>query len=129
MISNGQMPGIPMPEDQNLFEKIEGKGLTKADMGLRPQHIKYSFTPQDGYFRSIVYSYESIGNKSVISADCGEYQLRMIAPNGLKVRIDQEIYINLMVDHSMYLDPQTKDYFCRYNEEAIKAFVAGQEVE
>ena len=117
-----------MPQDKNLFEKIRQAGFRQADMGLRPQHIKYSFTPEEGYFKSVVYNYESIGNKSVITADCGDYQLRMIAPNGLKIKIDQEIYVKLTVDHSMFFDPQTKEYFCRYNEEAIRAFVAEQEV-
>ena len=73
-----------------------------------------------------MYSYESIGNKSVIVADCGEYQLRMIAPNGLRVQIDQEIYVSLQLDHSMLFEPNTKEYFGRYDEKAIMAFAAEQ---
>ena len=72
--------------------------------------------------------HESIGNKSVIEAECGEYQLRMIAPNGLKVEIDQEIYLSLQADHSLFFDSQTKEYIVRYGEAAIRAFAAEQEV-
>ena len=90
--------------------------------------MKYSFTPKEGYFKTTVYSYESIGNKSVIMADCGDYQLRMIAPNGLKIQIDQEIYVSLEVDHSMFFDPQTKEYVSRYDEESIRAFAVEQDV-
>lgn len=64
----------------------------------------------------------------MIQADCGDYQIRMIAPNGLKVRIDQDIYIRLEVDHSMFFDSRTKEYVSRYDEESIKAFAAEQEV-
>jgi ABC-type sugar transport system ATPase subunit len=113
-----------MPEDKDLYDKIRADGVSKVDMGLRPQNVKYSFEPKDGYFRSSVYSYESIGNKSVIVAECGDFQLRMISPNGLKIEIDQDVYINLEVDRSMIFDPQTKEYICRYDEETIKAFAA-----
>lgn len=126
--AGGQKIAAPMPEDRDLWKKIQKTGLQNTDMGLRPQNVKYSFEPKDGYFRTTVYSYESIGNKSVIQADCGDYQIRMIAPNGLKVRIDQDIYIRLEVDHSMFFDPQTKEYISRYDEESIKAFAAEQEV-
>lgn len=126
--AGGQKIASPMPEDRDLWKKIQKTGLQNTDMGLRPQNVKYSFEPKDGYFRTTVYSYESIGNKSVIQADCGDYQIRMIAPNGLKVRIDQDIYIRLEVDHSMFFDPQTKEYISRYDEESIKAFAAEQEV-
>lgn len=126
--AGGQRVTIPMPEEKDLWKKIGETGLKDTDMGLRPQNVKYSFEPEEGYFKTTVYSYESIGNKSVIQADCGEYQLRIIAPNGLKIKIDQDIYVRLEVDHSMFFDPQTKEYVCRYNEESIKAFAAEQEV-
>lgn len=126
--AGGQKIAVPMPEDRELFEKIQRTGLQNADMGLRPQNVKYSFTPEKGYFRATVYSYESIGNKSVIQADCGDYQLRMIAPNGLKIQIDQDIHVQLEVDHSMFFDQQTKEYVSRYDEASIRAFAAEQEV-
>ena len=126
--ANGQKLAVPMPEEKALFQNIRRAGLKETDMGLRPQNVKYSFTPKEGYFKTTVYSYESIGNKSVIMADCGNYQLRMIAPNGLKIQIDQEIYVSLEVDHSMFFDPQTKEYVSRYDEESIRAFAVEQEV-
>lgn len=126
--ANGEKLTVSMPEDKELWKKIRETGLKNADMGLRPQNVKYSFTPEEGYFKTTVYSYESIGNKSVIMAECGEYQLRMIAPNGLKIAIDQDIYVRFEIDHSMFFDPQTKEYVSRYDEETIRAFAAEQEV-
>jgi hypothetical protein len=75
-----------------------------------------------------VYSYESIGNKSVIIADCGDYQIRMIAPNGLRVQIDSDIYISPEVEKSIVFDSGSKKYIVRYDEETVKAFATKQEV-
>lgn len=122
MIVNGSKVRHELPEDKGVFAKIQERGLVKVDLGIRPQHIKYAFAPADGYFKTTVYSYESIGNKSVITAECGSYQLRMIAPNGLNVEIDSDIYIKLELDRSILFDPDSKKYLTRYDEEAIKSF-------
>lgn len=122
MIVNGSKVRHELPEDKGVFAKIQERGLVKVDLGIRPQHIKYAFAPADGYFKTTVYSYESIGNKSVITAECGAYQLRMIAPNGLNVEIDSDIFIKLELDRSILFDPDSKKYLTRYDEEAIKSF-------
>ena len=119
---NGEKLKKELPEDKAVFAKIAADGIGKADLGIRPQHIKYSFEPAEGYFKTTVYSYESIGNKSVITAECGKYQLRMIAPNGLNVAIDSDIYLKPELDRSILFDSDSKKYIIRYDEEAIRAF-------
>ena len=116
-----------LPEDKDLFAKLEETGLTDIEVGIRPQNVKYSFEPKDGYIKCSVYSYESIGNKSVIITECGALQLRMIAPNGLSVKIDQDIYDDLEMNRSMFFHAETKQYISRYNEAAVKALAAEQE--
>ena len=116
-----------LPEDKDLFAKLEETGLTDIEVGIRPQNVKYSFEPKDGYIKCSVYSYESIGNKSVIITECGALQLRMIAPNGLTVKIDQDIYVDLEMNRSMFFYAETKQYISRYNEAAVKALAAEQE--
>ena len=116
-----------LPEDKDLFAKLEETGLTDIEVGIRPQNVKYSFEPKDGYIKCSVYSYESIGNKSVIITECGALQLRMIAPNGLSVKIDQDIYVDLEMNRSMFFHAETKQYISRYNEAAVKALAAEQE--
>lgn len=64
----------------------------------------------------------------MIIADCGDYQLRMIAPNGLRVQIDSDIYICPEFDKTILFDSESKDYIVRYDEEAVKAFATTQEV-
>ena len=51
----------------------------------------------------------------------------MIAPNGLTIKIDQDIYVNLKMNHAMFFDIETKEYVSRYNEALVKALVAEQE--
>lgn len=116
-----------LPEDKDLFAKLEETGLTDIEVGIHPQNVKYSFEPKDGYIKCSVYSYESIGNKSVIITECGALQLRMIAPNGLSVKIDQDIYVDLEMNRSMFFHAETKQYISRYNEAAVKALAAEQE--
>lgn len=119
---------IDMPGDEGVFEKIQELNLCAVDIGIRPQHVLYAFEETEGYFKATIYSYESIGNKSVIIADCGDYQLRMIAPNGLRVQIDGDIYIHPVFEQSILFDFESKDYIVRYNEEAVKALASTQEV-
>ncbi|HBN57088.1 MAG TPA: ABC transporter ATP-binding protein [Lachnospiraceae bacterium] len=116
-----------LPKEKDLFAKLDELGASKVDLGMRPQNLTYSFEPKEGYIKCTVYSYESIGNKSVIVAELSGLQLRMIAPNGLKVKIDQDVYVDMQLDHAMFFDAETKNYLTRYNEAAIKAFAEKQE--
>lgn len=118
-----------LPPDDGLFAKFREAKVSNIDMGMRPQNVHYSFEPKEGYTRWTVYSYESIGNKSVIVAEKGEQQLRMLAPNGLTVKIDQEIFIDLELDHAMFFDAVSKDFMVRYNEAAMRELVAEEERE
>ena len=121
---------LELPEDNGVYAKIRELGLKKIHVGIRPQNVKYSFEPKEGYFKASVYSYESIGNKSVIVADCGDVfhnQLRMIAPNGLNVAIDSDVYIHLQLDHAIFFDPESRKYIVRYDEAAYIALAAAQE--
>ena len=110
-----------LPDDFELFEKLDELGCENVDIGMRPQNLKYSFEPKEGYLKCTVYSYESIGNKSVIVAELDGLQLRMIAPNGLTVRIDQDVYVDMELNYAMFFDAETKEYLTRYNEAAVLA--------
>ena len=116
---NGMDVTLELPSDSRVYEKIKEMNLTNADIGLRPQNVKYSFEKKEGYFKTSVYSYESIGNKSVIVAECGDEQLRMIAPNGLSVAIDSDIYVKFELDHAIIFDANTKEYIVRYDEQSF----------
>lgn len=124
-----QGPEYELPAEEALFSKLDELGAEKVDLALRPQHIGYSFEKKDGYLHCTVYSYESIGNKSVIVAETGEQQLRMLAPNGLSVKIDQDVYVGLQLDHALFFDAATKDFLTRYDEEAIRKIAEPQDAD
>ena len=113
-----------LPADADVYGKFADVEAANVHVGVRPQHIKYSFEPVEGYVKCSVYSYESIGNKSVIVAEKGDMVLRMIAPNGLSVKIDQDVYVDIKIDQTMFFDAETKEYLTRYNEADVKALVA-----
>ncbi len=123
----GEEVAFPLPMDEGVYQMISEKKPGLVHIGIRPQNVKYSFEPQEGYFKTTVYSYESIGNKSVIVAECGDYQLRMIAPNGLKVEIDSDIYLRFEADHLIFFDRESKEYIVRYDEAAYVALAAAEE--
>ena len=116
-----------LPEDKDLFAALAAADVEEVEMAIRPQHLNYSFEPKDGYIRGTVYSYESIGNKSVIIADVNGHQFRMIAPNGLSVKLDSDIYVDMQLDQTLFFNKETDEYISRYNEAAIKALAAEQE--
>lgn len=124
-----QGPEYELPAEEALFAKLDELGAGKVDMALRPQHVTYSFEKKEGFLHCTVYSYESIGNKSVIVAERGEQQLRMLAPNGLSVKIDQDVYVGLMLDHALFFDRSTKDFLTRYNEAAIREIAEPQDAD
>ncbi len=118
-----------LPDEPEIIAKIKGYAGQAVDMGIRPQHVKYSFEKQEGFLPFKLYSYESIGNKSVIEAVSGDIQLRMIAPNGLSVKLDQDIYLDLKLDQTIFFDGQEKTFIGRYNEAQIRALSEGQEAQ
>ena len=124
---NDETVKVSLPADDGVYKKIKERSLEEVDLGIRPQNVKYSFEPKEGFFKATVYSYESIGNKSVIVAECGNYQLRMIAPNGLNVAIDSDVYIRFDLDRSILFDALTKEYIVRYDEASIIALSNGEE--
>lgn len=116
-----------LPEEKAMMEKLSAFAGQPIHLAIRPQNVKYSFEEKPGYMKFKVYSYESIGNKSVIEAYNGEIQFRMIAPNGLNVKIDQDIYLDLQLDHSMFFNAETTEFIGRYKEAEIRALSAEQE--
>ena len=60
-------------------------------------------------------------------AEIGGQQLRMIAPNGLRVKIDQDVYVDLDLSHSLFFDSESKDFMARYNEAEIRRIAEPEE--
>lgn len=121
----GKMP-IELPKNDELFERLAKRKDNQVHMGLRPQNVHYHFEPVAGSYKGTVYSFETIGNKSVLTADIGGKHLRMIAPNGLPVKLDQDVYVTFEIDRVIFFDAETTEYVGRFDEAVIKALAAEQ---
>lgn len=112
-----------LPKEDNVYEKLAAVSGDSIHAAFRPQDIVYSFEPKKGYVKGTVFSYESIGNKAVLMVKVGSSLLRMIAPNGLVVKLDSDVYIDFHISHIMFFEAETTEYICRYNEAGILALV------
>jgi multiple sugar transport system ATP-binding protein len=115
---------IALPFDEELYGRFDALGRGNVHLGLRPQNVHYHFEPVENAYKGTVYSFETIGNKSVLIAEVGRQHIRMIAPNGLMVRLDQDVYITCEIERAMFFDPETTGYIGRFDEKAVRELAA-----
>ncbi len=115
-----------LPPDEVLYQRFGALERNNVHLGLRPQNIHYHFEPVEGAVKGTVYSFETIGNKSVLIAAVGREHLRMIAPNGLRVRLDQDVYVTFEITRAMFFDAETTNYIGRYDEASVREMAAQQ---
>lgn len=112
-----------LPENQELFRRIGMLENKSVNLGIRPQNVQYSFSPADGAIEGTVYSYETIGNKSVLTAQVEDAFVRIIAPNGLVVKLDQPVYITFDILRVIVFNAETQEYLGRYDEDDVMKLV------
>lgn len=115
-----------LPKEDNVYEKLAAVSGDKIHVAFRPKDITYSFEPVENYVEGTVFSYESIGNKAVLIVKVSDALLRMIAPNGLVVKLDSKVYIDFHISHIMFFKADTTEYICRYDETSILALIEEQ---
>lgn len=117
---------LAMPQEAELLGRLSGRENLQLHVGIRPQNVHYSFEPMERAFEGTVFSYDAIGNKSVLVAQVGDAHIRMIAPNGLTVKLDQPVYLTFDVAMAIFFDPETTEYIGRFDEAETKALSSGQ---
>lgn len=117
---------MAMPREEELLTRLSGRENRQLHVGIRPQNVHYSFTPIEHAFEGTVFSYEAIGNKSVLIAQVGDAHIRMIAPNGLTVKLDQPVCLTFDVAMSIFFDSESSEYIGRFNEAETKALSSEQ---
>ncbi len=114
------------PELINRLKALEGK---EVNIGIRPQNVQYSFTPVAGAAEGTLYSFDTIGNKSVLITQVGDAQVRAIAPNGLSVQLDQPVYLTFDLERAIFFDAESSEYIGRYDEADVLKLVDQQKQE
>ena len=115
-----------LPANAELFGRFAKLSGNDIHMGIRPQNAHYHFEPTPGAIKGTVYAFETIGNKSVLTAQIGDEHLRMIAPNGLPVKLDQDVYVTFDIDRAIFFDAGSTEYIGRFDEAAIRELAASQ---
>lgn len=126
-----EVPDKPLrlPQETELFGRFKELRDKKVNLGIRPQNIQYHFEPVENAIEGTVYSFETIGNKSVLIAQIGNAHVRIIAPNGLKVKLDQPVYVTVDIARVIFFDGITREYIGRYAEAEVKKLVEEQRSE
>jgi ABC-type sugar transport system ATPase subunit len=89
-------------------------------VGIRGLNVSYSFVKKDDtQIEGSVYSFEPIGNKTILIVKIGDELIRTIAPNDLQVDIDQKIFIEFDFKNAMFFDMDTEELLVRHNQEEI----------
>ena len=117
---------MSMPANDELFKRFGSLSGESIHMGIRPQNAHYHFEPVSDAIKGTVYAFETIGNKSVLTAQIGDTHLRMIAPNGLPVKLDQDVWVTFDIDRAIFFDAESTRYIGRFDEAAIRELAAGQ---
>ena len=121
---------LVLPFDEGVFTKLKERKGEKVRLGLRPQNLDFSFEPKDGYIKGSVYTYETIGNKSVLTVMVNDKtEVRIVAPNGLRVKLDQDVFVKLDFSRSIFFDDESTQFICRYDEDAVRALATEKEEE
>lgn len=120
---------ISLPANAELFERFGRISGSEIHTGIRPQNAHYHFDPTPDAIKGTVYAFETIGNKSVLTAQIGNQHLRMIAPNGLPVKLDQDVWVTFDIDRAIFFDAESTEYIGRFDEAAILELAAGQKKE
>lgn len=116
MLGQNRMYEIPA----DVTKVLKDGDYKNVRMGVRGNDINYSFTKvNDDYMDARVYSVEPIGNKTILVIDVNGEQLRVIAPNDIEAKLDQEIFVNVKMDKVMFFNADDSKYIIRHNQKEL----------
>lgn len=114
----GQKKAVEIPED--VAQVLNDGQYKKVRMGLRGNDISYNLKKvNDDYLDACIYSVEPIGNKTILVIEINGEQLRVIAPNDIKVEMGQEIFIQVKMDKAMFFNAEDSNYIIRHNQKEL----------
>lgn len=101
---NSQFAFSPKSQASEVLAKHVGKVIR---VGIRPQDIRYSFTPTNHeYIASKVELFELWGRRGMVLAMIGEHPVRILTQSDELIRADQEVWLDIS-EAPLYLFDQT----------------------
>jgi multiple sugar transport system ATP-binding protein len=94
---------------------LTDSGLSEADLGIRGTDIEISLARLDSdYIKASVYSFEPIGNKTILIANVNDQLVKSIIPNDIKMEIDSEIYVRINMKNALFFRPRDGRFVARH---------------
>jgi multiple sugar transport system ATP-binding protein len=102
-----------LPES-DAAEALKNAGISEVDMGIRGIDISFSFSPQDSsWLKGIIYAFEPIGNKIIMTIDVKNTRIRIAAANNISADLDQTVYIKFNMKNALYFNGETGAFITR----------------
>jgi multiple sugar transport system ATP-binding protein len=101
----------------DVLSVIAEGDYNEIHIGARVNAITYSFEKlTDDFIAGTVYSFEPIGNKSILIINVNDLQIKTVASNDLSVEIDSEIFIKIDLDNVIFFDKDSEEFVVRHNQ-------------
>lgn len=107
--------------ETDVQKKLKEHACTKVYVGIRGINTKFSFEKlSEDYIEGIVYSYEPIGNKTILIIKVGNNLIRAIAPNDIEIEMDVSIYIYVDLKQALFFDTISEALLVRHDQQKYR---------
>ncbi len=90
------------------WEIIESKGIKEVILGMRPEDIEVREESSKNCLPAKVYGVEPMGRESIVVAEVGEDLIKALASKGLRLALDQPIWLCIDPEKLVLFDKRTK---------------------
>ncbi len=106
--------------EEDVAKVLEEGSYQNVRIGLRGNDISFSFRKEsEDWMDGKVYSVEPIGNKTILVIDVNGQLLRLIAPNDLQTKIDEDIFVRVKMEKAMFFNADDHQYIHRHNQNEL----------
>jgi multiple sugar transport system ATP-binding protein len=107
----GEDWNVSVPED--IDRALEGLSSGTVQVGFRPADVEISSDSKTA-FRGVVYSFEPLGTKSVVTIDSvGGQRVRALVDGHRTFEVDRRINFNVPTTALIFFDPGSAEYLAR----------------
>jgi multiple sugar transport system ATP-binding protein len=100
--------------ETDAAETLKNQSVQKIDVGIRGMDVSFSFAKENSeWIRGIVYAFEPIGNKVIMTVDVNSTKIRIATANNVTADLDQTIYIKFNMKNALYFDNETGAFITR----------------
>ncbi len=80
---------------------------SRVTLGIRPEHVQVSTTPEDGAIEARVYVTELMGNETFVFLSLGTNRLIARAPADFRAEVESQVWIRIAHEKVHFFDPVT----------------------